>query len=161
MSPIQKKSSSSVLNVGNEKCPSCDRHFGPKAYDRHVEWCKERQCRIQKSPANVQLAKERLEARIKYRVPPLNKSKRLTTKEKYSPLPNRAETSPGVTNTKNTVSLERTPSVRKPKTAHNLSRTIKETSNVHKQDKVLNGRKSLDNHHVPKDTKKTQEDIKK
>lgn len=49
----------------HEKCPHCERYFGPKAYDRHLEWCKEHSSRIQpKSPASIQ-AKERLEARTK------------------------------------------------------------------------------------------------
>lgn len=57
----------------NERCPVCDRSFGPKAFDRHVEFCKEQRNRVQvhKSPAVVQQAKERLDARINYRVPPL------------------------------------------------------------------------------------------
>lgn len=79
------KSSSSFL-ADTERCPSCDRQFGPKAYDRHVEWCKEKKAheRLHQSPATVLLAKERLEARIKY-VPPLNKSKKTQVREKYSP----------------------------------------------------------------------------
>lgn len=49
----------------HEKCPHCDRYFGPKAFDRHLEWCKEHSARIQpKSAASLQ-AKERLEARTK------------------------------------------------------------------------------------------------
>jgi hypothetical protein len=48
----------------HEKCPHCERNFGPKAFDRHIEWCKEQKARIPKSPASI-LAKERLEARTK------------------------------------------------------------------------------------------------
>lgn len=66
-----------------ERCPTCDRQFGPKAFDRHVEWCKERSSHQQKSPAGTQEARERLEARTKYRVPPLAKSKRSITRDKY------------------------------------------------------------------------------
>lgn len=80
----------------NERCPSCDRHFGPKAFDRHVEWCKERKARIQKSPASVQMAKERLEARTKYRVPPLRQSKRSLNREKYSSLAKYTQSPSGV-----------------------------------------------------------------
>ncbi|XP_023715952.2 J domain-containing protein DDB_G0295729 isoform X2 [Cryptotermes secundus] len=68
----------------HEKCPHCERNFGPKAFDRHIEWCKEQKARIPKSPASIQ-AKERLEARTKYRAP-LAMSKRTLTREKYSPL---------------------------------------------------------------------------
>lgn len=83
-----KRSSATSLTVSpaNERCPSCDRQFGPKAFDRHVEWCKERKSRIQKSPASVLIAKERLEARIKYKVPPL-KPRRALTREKYASSP--------------------------------------------------------------------------
>lgn len=66
-----------------ERCPTCDRQFGPKAYDRHVEWCKERTTRIVSSPVNNP-ARERLEARVKYRVPLPSKSRRSLTREKYS-----------------------------------------------------------------------------
>lgn len=69
----------------NEKgtCPSCNRQFGIKAYERHVAWCKERANRLPVSPA-TNIAKERLEARINYRAPAL-KNRRLTNREKYSP----------------------------------------------------------------------------
>ncbi len=40
------------------------RNFGDKAFDRHVEWCREQQSRIPKSPTNTE-AKERWEARTK------------------------------------------------------------------------------------------------
>ncbi|CAD1478199.1 unnamed protein product, partial [Heterotrigona itama] len=64
-------------------CPTCNRHFGVKAYDRHVAWCKERINRVPVSPA-TNIAKERLEARMKYRAPAV-KSRRQATREKYSP----------------------------------------------------------------------------
>ncbi|XP_074100167.1 uncharacterized protein LOC141528125 isoform X6 [Cotesia typhae] len=72
----------------NEKglCPTCNRQFGIKAYDRHVAWCKER---IMRAPASqaTNVAKERLDARMKYRAP-LLKSRRMTNKEKYAPRKN-------------------------------------------------------------------------
>lgn len=84
---LQSASTSSLKSVPqlnqHERCPSCDRHFGPKAYDRHVEWCRERKARIQLTPAN-QAAKERLQARIKYQVPALKKSPLTIVREKYS-----------------------------------------------------------------------------
>ena len=40
------------------------RNFGNKAFDRHVDWCREQQSRIPKSPTNSE-AKERWEARTK------------------------------------------------------------------------------------------------
>ncbi|KAF3422313.1 hypothetical protein E2986_06931 [Frieseomelitta varia] len=64
-------------------CPTCSRHFGVKAYDRHVAWCKERINRVPVSTA-TNIAKERLEARMKYRAPAV-KSRRQATRVKYSP----------------------------------------------------------------------------
>ncbi|XP_076387252.1 uncharacterized protein LOC143264336 isoform X3 [Megachile rotundata] len=64
-------------------CPTCNRHFGVKAYERHVAWCKDRVTHVPVSPA-TNIAKERLEARMKYRAPAV-KSRRQATREKYSP----------------------------------------------------------------------------
>ncbi|XP_015432567.1 PREDICTED: homeobox protein 2-like [Dufourea novaeangliae] len=77
--------SSSAPTRANEQgvCPTCNRHFGIKAYDRHVAWCKDRITRVPVSPA-TNIAKERLEARMKYRAPSL-KNRRQITREKYSP----------------------------------------------------------------------------
>ncbi|KAK6629602.1 hypothetical protein RUM43_003419 [Polyplax serrata] len=74
----------------NEQCPSCSRFFGPRAFDRHVEFCKEKTARIKVTPSKVSQAQERLEARTKYRAP-LSVKPKLTTKEKYSPMLPRKE----------------------------------------------------------------------
>lgn len=108
------KQSASNTAAGSERCPSCDRQFGPRAYDRHVEWCKEHKNRIQKSPAEVLLAKERLEARTKYRVPP-PKSKRALIRDKYSPIATSKTESLNTVKSSSYISLERSPSIRKPK----------------------------------------------
>ncbi|XP_064116734.1 filaggrin-like isoform X2 [Macrobrachium nipponense] len=50
------------------QCPQCERHFGPKAADRHIEWCKEKATRMPRSPANTQAA-QRLKTRTKYAPP--------------------------------------------------------------------------------------------
>ncbi|XP_078045424.1 uncharacterized protein LOC144474453 [Augochlora pura] len=86
---MQKQSatvlSSSAPTRANEQgvCPTCNRHFGVKAYDRHVAWCKDRIAKVPMSPA-TNIAKERLEARMKYRAPSL-KNRRQITRDKYSP----------------------------------------------------------------------------
>lgn len=88
-STMQKQCSTTITSSAptraNEQgmCPTCNRHFGVKAYDRHVAWCKERIARVPVSPA-TNIAKERLEARMKYRAPAV-KSRRQATREKYSP----------------------------------------------------------------------------
>ncbi|RZF37101.1 hypothetical protein LSTR_LSTR013797 [Laodelphax striatellus] len=74
-----------VKPVDHEKCLYCDRYFGPKAYDRHLEWCKEHSSLVRpKSPASIQ-AKQRLEARTKYKAPLLNRTRRASISEKCSP----------------------------------------------------------------------------
>lgn len=56
----------------SERCPHCDRCFGIKAYDRHVEWCKEKSRLKNPNASNeLNLAKGRLEARTKYKAPNL------------------------------------------------------------------------------------------
>lgn len=64
-------------NLGpvSERCPHCDRSFGIKAFDRHVEWCKEKS-RLKNPSSSTQLnvAKGRLEARTKYKAPNLKYS---------------------------------------------------------------------------------------
>lgn len=57
-----------------DRCPHCDRTFNPKAFDRHVEWCKEKAIQATMKSTNSQetsKAKERLEARKQYRPPNL------------------------------------------------------------------------------------------
>ncbi|XP_019758475.2 uncharacterized protein LOC109536621 isoform X5 [Dendroctonus ponderosae] len=116
---LKPKSTTSLITSSsqNERCPSCERHFGPKAFDRHVEWCKEKKSRIHQAPINIQQAKERLEARTKYRVPPLFKSKRSLVKEKYSgpqsPEPVLSKSTQSTTTLAS--SLSRGPSIKKPK----------------------------------------------
>ncbi|EDX07449.1 GD25497 [Drosophila simulans] len=69
-----------------DRCPHCDRTFNPKAFDRHVEWCKEKAIQATMKSTNSQetsKAKERLEARKQYR-PPNLKTKRSLARDKYS-----------------------------------------------------------------------------
>lgn len=75
-SATSKMSSSKrvTAQAQSEMCPYCERTFGFKAYDRHVEWCKEKALLKQMSSNNketVSAAKERLQARIKYKAPSL------------------------------------------------------------------------------------------
>ena len=81
--PAMKRSMSQQTQQ-SEKCPQCERMFGYKAFDRHVEWCKERAL-IKPSPdlPTVSAAKNRMMARINYKAPNL-KTKRGNTREKYS-----------------------------------------------------------------------------
>ncbi|XP_070499082.1 myb-like protein AA isoform X2 [Chironomus tepperi] len=79
--PVAKRSTS---QPSPEKCPYCERVFGFKAYDRHVEWCKEKSLiKPNPDPRTVSIAKERLKTRIGYKAPNL-KTKRGVTREKYS-----------------------------------------------------------------------------
>jgi len=58
--------------IDTEACPHCARNFGPKSYDRHVEFCREKAQRKFSVPVISQIAKERLEARIKVSMLDLN-----------------------------------------------------------------------------------------
>ncbi|KAG5676945.1 hypothetical protein PVAND_006739 [Polypedilum vanderplanki] len=79
--PVVKRTTSQPTP---EKCPYCERIFGFKAYDRHVEWCKEKSLiKPNPDPKAVSIAKERLKTRISYKAPNL-KTKRGATREKYS-----------------------------------------------------------------------------
>ncbi|XP_065087526.1 probable serine/threonine-protein kinase DDB_G0282963 isoform X5 [Ochlerotatus camptorhynchus] len=79
--PILKRS----LSQQNEPCPYCERCFGFKAFDRHVEWCREKALLTKNANNNnsISAAKERLQARIQYKAPQI-KSKRALNREKYS-----------------------------------------------------------------------------
>lgn len=56
----------------NEICPQCGRSFGIRAFDRHVEWCREKS-KIHQPTLSAQqhLAKERMQIRTKYKAPSL------------------------------------------------------------------------------------------
>uniref|UniRef100_A0A182JU35 C2HC/C3H-type domain-containing protein n=1 Tax=Anopheles christyi TaxID=43041 RepID=A0A182JU35_9DIPT len=73
------------MSQQNEPCPYCERCFGMKAYDRHVEWCREKAIlnRNINNNQSISAAKERLQARIQYKAPQL-RSKRALNREKYS-----------------------------------------------------------------------------
>ncbi|CAB0036878.1 unnamed protein product [Trichogramma brassicae] len=86
-STLSLVSSHGAPQRANEKgqCPTCQRQFGVKSYDRHVAFCRERATRVPASPqVTNNVAKERLDARMKYRAPAL-KNRKLTMKEKYAP----------------------------------------------------------------------------
>jgi hypothetical protein len=139
--------------ASNERCPFCERQFGHKAFDRHVEWCKEHRTRIQKSPANVLLAKERLEARTKYKVPPLNKSKRTAVKEKYSNtnVVNRTESVCSVKSTP-TNPPRRNPTVRKPRSVLDLGKKVDSPVKIEKATSLV----STDDAKKNKETNKSK-----
>lgn len=122
-STLGKRSSTTLGTPTHERCPSCDRQFGPKAFDRHVEWCKEKKTTIHKSPASVLLAKERLEARTKYKVPPLTKSKRALTREKYSPQTNNRTESVVNVKSVSACALDRSASIRRSKNQSNRKKS--------------------------------------
>lgn len=73
--PLQRRSmrkQMQTLGAINEVCPHCGRTFGTRAYDRHVDWCAEK-CKITQPTLSAQqhLAKERMQARTKYKAPSL------------------------------------------------------------------------------------------
>ncbi|CAL1269991.1 unnamed protein product [Larinioides sclopetarius] len=66
---------------GYVQCPACERHFNQRAAERHIPWCQKKKSLTPKSPAAVEEAKEKLNARVKYR-PPQGKSRLLPRKTK-------------------------------------------------------------------------------
>lgn len=70
--PLMTRSLKRTLGPLNEVCPHCGRSFGTRAYDRHVEWCKEKsKITSHTFSAQQHLAKERMQARTKYKAPML------------------------------------------------------------------------------------------
>ena len=61
---IDSPLSSQVKPSDHEECPYCGRSFGPKAFERHTEFCKEQQHKLRLSSGNINSeAKERLKVR--------------------------------------------------------------------------------------------------
>ncbi|KAH8321922.1 hypothetical protein KR067_009823 [Drosophila pandora] len=84
--PRERSLAKRIKGPACDRCPHCDRTFNPKAFDRHVEWCKEKAIQATMKSGNSQetsKAKERLEARKQYR-PPNLKTKRSLARDKYS-----------------------------------------------------------------------------
>ncbi|XP_047992302.1 formin-J-like isoform X2 [Leguminivora glycinivorella] len=55
-----------------QKCPHCNRAFGMRAFERHVEWCADKAKILPAAPAqptHITDAKQRLNARTKYKAP--------------------------------------------------------------------------------------------
>ncbi|XP_065157967.1 zinc finger C2HC domain-containing protein 1A-like [Atheta coriaria] len=73
-----------VSSVATERCPHCERQFAARSYERHELWCREKHaCKPSMVLNNCRSeAKERLDARLSYRVPTFVKR---TVKEKYQP----------------------------------------------------------------------------
>ncbi|KAH8254490.1 hypothetical protein KR032_010431 [Drosophila birchii] len=82
----ERSQSKRIKGPACDRCPHCERTFNPKAFDRHVEWCKEKAIQANMKSGNSQetsKAKERLEARKQYK-PPNLKTKRSVARDKYS-----------------------------------------------------------------------------
>ncbi|XP_048482508.1 putative uncharacterized protein DDB_G0287457 isoform X3 [Plutella xylostella] len=58
-----------------QRCPHCTRAFGPRAFERHVEWCADKAKILPaapaQAPARLSDAKQRLNARTQYKAPPV------------------------------------------------------------------------------------------
>ncbi|XP_062136499.1 putative uncharacterized protein DDB_G0277255 isoform X8 [Drosophila sulfurigaster albostrigata] len=76
-----------IKDTASERCPHCERSFNPKAFDRHVEWCKEKAIQANIKAANTvetNKAKERMEARKQYRPPNLKSDSNASSKTSQS-----------------------------------------------------------------------------
>lgn len=70
----------------HEECPYCGRSFGPKAFERHTEFCKEQHQKLKLTPTINNEAKERLKVRTSYRGPLTHK---VLNRDRYQPNRNR------------------------------------------------------------------------
>lgn len=69
---MQRAALKRSLGPINQVCPQCGRSFGIKSFDRHVEWCREKaKFTSPTMSAQQHLAKERMQARTKYKAPNL------------------------------------------------------------------------------------------
>ncbi|XP_053610493.1 zinc finger C2HC domain-containing protein 1A-like isoform X10 [Plodia interpunctella] len=70
-----------------QKCPHCSRAFGPRAFERHVEWCGDKAKILPGAgaqPPRLQDAKQRLNARTQYKAPPVRGRRSSQTRDKSS-----------------------------------------------------------------------------
>ncbi|XP_049875629.1 probable cyclin-dependent serine/threonine-protein kinase DDB_G0292550 isoform X3 [Pectinophora gossypiella] len=91
-----KPKASSVKNVikGSkpmadlQRCPHCNRAFGVRAFERHVEWCADKAKILPAAPAqpppHIADAKQRLNARTQYKAPPVRNRRSSQSREKSS-----------------------------------------------------------------------------
>lgn len=90
--PRQKSQSvrSAVTKTNNElqKCPHCNRAFGVRAFERHVEWCADKAKLLPSAPAqppaHIADAKQRLNARTQYKAPSVRGRRSSQTRDKSS-----------------------------------------------------------------------------
>ncbi|KAJ8712362.1 hypothetical protein PYW07_005204 [Mythimna separata] len=71
-----------------QKCPHCQRAFGVRAFERHVEWCADKAKILPAAPAqppqHIADAKQRLNARTKYKAPLARGRRSSQTRDKSS-----------------------------------------------------------------------------
>ncbi|KAM3965768.1 uncharacterized protein ACR2FA_000093 isoform 2-T2 [Aphomia sociella] len=71
-----------------QKCPYCQRAFGPRAFERHVEWCADKAKILPVAPSApppaLADAKQRLHARTQYKAPPVRARRSSQSRDKSS-----------------------------------------------------------------------------
>nr|XP_021189175.1 M-phase inducer phosphatase isoform X2 [Helicoverpa armigera] len=71
-----------------QRCPHCNRAFGVRAFERHVEWCADKAKILPAAPAqppqHIADAKQRLNARTQYKAPPVRGRRSSQTRDKSS-----------------------------------------------------------------------------
>lgn len=71
-----------------QKCPYCGRAFGPRAFERHVEWCADKAKILPAAPTapppHLADAKLRLHARTQYKAPPVRTRRSSQSRDKAS-----------------------------------------------------------------------------
>lgn len=71
-----------------QRCPHCNRAFGVRAFERHVEWCADKAKILPAAPAqapqHITDAKQRLNARTQYKAPLVRTRRSSQTRDKSS-----------------------------------------------------------------------------
>ncbi|CAH0589008.1 unnamed protein product [Chrysodeixis includens] len=90
--PTPKPKAQSVRNAITkpmaelQRCPHCNRAFGVRAFERHVEWCADKAKILPAAPAqppqHIADAKQRLNARTQYKAPPVRGRRSSQTRDK-------------------------------------------------------------------------------
>ncbi|CAB3234116.1 unnamed protein product [Arctia plantaginis] len=70
-----------------QRCPHCNRAFGVRAFERHVEWCADKAKILPAAPVQppaIANAKQRLNARTQYKAPLVTRRRSSQTRDKSS-----------------------------------------------------------------------------
>ncbi|XP_026321295.1 protein PF14_0175-like isoform X5 [Hyposmocoma kahamanoa] len=84
--PVSVKTAIAKPSSELQRCPHCNRAFGVRAFERHVEWCADKAKILPAAPTqpppHIADAKQRLNARTQYKAPPVRGRRSSQTRDK-------------------------------------------------------------------------------